>query len=284
MNNLVTLTPQVQIVTATKRLVESLLAMNTHNRNPIPANIERLASDMSAGEFFLTASGVGVSDTGVLLDGQNRLIAIQRAGYPPVKFVLATGLSEKSQRVVDRHSKRSLSAALSMHMNITISGHMVALANALYLHKATVGKSAPFARAKTSGLTDTEAANFMGEHGALAHELVMAGHSLRAAVLAALFVYAYHDHDNAIELTRDVSKGINLSEDHPAYRLRLAMDRLKKAQDAGGRQELFKLAAGACVLHARGKTVKFLRGIESWDSAPWKWALQNIAPKDGVEA
>ena len=272
MNSLISSTAQVSIVTASKNLIDKLISMNTRNRVPKGGQINKLAHDIKSGNWELTASGIGVSKTGVLLDGQNRLMAIREAGYPPIKFVLATGLEDSSQRVVDRHAKRSLSDALTMFMNITVSSQMVALANVLYGLGITKGKSEPFIFAR-GGLSDSEAANFMVSYSDLAHEIVGTAVGCRAPVAAAMFVYALHNHDQALEFARDVAKGINLSEDHPAYRLRLSMERLKSSNDASARMELVKLAANACINHSIGKNIKLLKAAESWENSRWKWAI-----------
>jgi hypothetical protein len=270
MNNLITQYPTVQIVTATKKLVDALLAINTHNRNPKKANIDRIVEDLQKDAFFLTASGVGVSNTGVLLDGQNRLMAIRKAGYPAVKFVLTTGLCMDSQRVVDRHARRNLADVLSLHMNITVSTHMVAAAKAIKFHGALVGKSEKF-RMSSAHSNDSETAEMIAEHGDLLLEVINASGMARASVATALFVYALHDKTRALEFCRDVAKGINLSEDHPAYRLRNVIQRMTKQGTATGRMELFKYAASAVMAHADGRTCKQLKESESWEAAPWKW-------------
>jgi hypothetical protein len=272
MINLFTIYPTVQIVTATKKLVDELLAINTHNRNAKQVAIDRLIDDLKNHAFYLTASGVGVSSEGVLIDGQHRLMAIRGAGYPPVRFVLATGLSPESQRVIDRHTKRNLADVLSLHMNITISTHVVALSKAIYTHGALLGKNEKFVNASRHQ-SDTDAAEFIAEHGDLLAEVVSASGQARAPVLAAFFVYALHDRSSAMEFCRDVAKGINLSDEHPAYRLRLVIEKLRKAQGSAGRMELFKIAATAVVSHANGRTLKMLKESESWTNAPWKWAL-----------
>ena len=273
MNSLISETPQVCIATASKALVDKLLAMNTKNRTPKKKNIDRISNDVQRGRFELTASGVGVSKTGVLLDGQNRLMAIRSSGYQPVKFVLVTGLEDSSQKVVDRHSRRSLSDALSMHMNITISSSMVALTNALHFCNAARTRDTQFFHA-SAALSDSEVADFLVEHGELAADVVKASGSIRTPVLAAIFVYALHSREAAIEFAREVSKGVNLSEDSPAYRLRLAIERLKRASDAAGRMELFKLSATACMTHSNGRTIRQLKASESWSEAKWRWAIR----------
>ncbi len=273
MNALISETPHANVVTASRTLVDKLLAMNTKNRRPKAKHIENLSSDVASGDFLLTASGVGVSRSGVLLDGQHRLMAIRKAGYPSVQFVLVTGLADDSQRVVDRHAKRSLSDALSMHMNITVSSHMVALAQALYAFSACGGKNDEFRHTRSGSAPDSTIGDFMAEHNELCCDVVRTGGDLRAPILAAIFVYALHDRENALRFARDVSKGIELKEDSPAYRLRTTMDRLKKAQDSAGRLELFSCAASACISDDLKRPIKMLRPVESWATARWKWAI-----------
>lgn len=271
---LVTKEPSVTIETATRPLVDALLAMNTRNRAPKDSHIKRLSSDMLSGNFYLTASGVGVSKTGVLLDGQNRLMAIRESGYPPVQFVLATGLADDSQRVVDRHSKRTLSDVLTMHMNMTISTHMVALTNAIAAFGATRKTGFGLSRGASAQMTDTVVAEFLAEHAELSVDVIQASKQVKAPVLAALWVYAYHEKEMALDFAHQVGTGIGLSEDSPAYRLRLAMERLKSSASAPGRLELFRLSASACISHFQGKNLKLLKGVDSWDSARWKWKIE----------
>jgi hypothetical protein len=245
--------------------------MNTRNRSAKKHHVDNLAQEVEAGEFLLTASGVGVSCNGELLDGQHRLMAIRKAGYPPVQFVLVTGLSVASQRVVDRHSRRTLGDALTLHMNQTISGHMVALANSLFHFGGTLGKDEPF-RFYKSHAPDSLIADFMAEHNDLCAEVVQTC-AVRAPIMAAIFVYAYHDRENALRFARDVSKGVELKEDSAAYRLRLTSERLKRASDHSGRMELFSCAASACIADSQRRPVKLLRPVTSWSPASWNWAI-----------
>lgn len=271
MQSLISKTPQVTIATASRALVDKLLEMNTENRPKRDGGIGKLVKDIEAGKFFLTASGIGVSKEGVLLDGQNRLLAIKKSGYPPVKFVLAIGLEKESQRVVDRHSRRNLAEALSMHMGKIISMQVVAMVNAVHAFSAT--RQGNFGIVKASNLTDSDIEDFIVEYCDLAKEVVSSAQGVRAPVQAAIFVYALHHKEKALEFARQVSKGIEISEDSPAFRLRESMERLKRATDGPGRMELFKRTANACINHSRGESVKSLRAADSWNGAKWNWAI-----------
>lgn len=271
---LVTKTPEARVVVATKAVVDALLEINTRNRTPKSAHIARIVHDISAGKFYLTASGVGVSKTGVLLDGQNRLMAIKAAGYPPVEFVLATGLDDASQRVVDRHAKRSLSDALTMHMNMTVSNAMVAIVNALSDFNAT--STAPFSYRNRSrqALTDSAVAEFLANHADLTAEVAQVSKYAKAPICAAVWVYAFHHREKALEFAHQIGTGIDLRENAPAYRLRQAAERFKAANNAPGRLELFKLTVSACISHFYDREVKLLRQSESWASAKWDWGFK----------
>lgn len=279
---LVSKQPAAHIVTATKQVVDALLAMNTRNRKHKDNHIDRIALDCKEGNFLLTASGVGVSNTGVLLDGQNRLMAIRKAGYPPVQFTLVTGLDDASQRVVDRHAKRSLSDSLTIYMNITISSHMVALANSLYDFGATCGISSPFAFRRGTGITDSHMAAFMSSHGDLTADVVSATKGSRAPVMAAIWVYAYHHHDEAMEFARQIATGAEISEESPAYRLRSVMFRMKSQNGASGRMDLFKASAAACMAHYQKRSMQMIRPAESWANSKWQWKIEGESIFDDV--
>jgi hypothetical protein len=273
MNALISKTPQASVVTASRSLVDKLLSMNTRNRQIKKSHIEKLVRDIAAGEFLLTASGIGVSCDGVLLDGQHRLLAIRQAGYPPVQFILVTGLAAASQRVVDRHTRRTLGDALTLHMNKTISGNMVAIANALHDLDAVRGKDEPFKHVRTN-VADSVIASFMAEHNELCADVAQACPA-RAPIMAAIFVYASNDRNGALRFARDVYKGVELKEDSPAYRLRGAIDRLRRATDAAGRLELFCCAASACIADAQKRPMQMLRPVSSWATAPWRWEISH---------
>jgi hypothetical protein len=271
MHQLITKDPTAQIVTANKKLVEALLAMNTHNRNPKKTGVDRLTTDLNENRFLLTASGIGVSKTGLLLDGQHRLLAMRAAGYPPVKFVLCTGLDDDSQMVVDRHIRRVLADVLSLHMNMSISTRVVALVNAVFAHGALRGKNSDFISADTKSRADQDIAEFIAQHNDILFDFSLLCVGLRASVAAALFVYVLNDCERGIQFALDVSKGLNLVEDHPAYRLRTAINRLKTSNGSAGRMELFCLSVSAVIAHANGRTVKALKESKSWTNAPPKW-------------
>ena len=268
---LVTQNPECSIVTANKPLVDALLAMNTHNRTARQTAIDRLKIDIEAGTWKLTASGVGVDTLGRLSDGQHRLLAIKQAGYPPVQFVLATGLDPDAQSVVDRHAKRSLADALSLLQGRTISTAIVAAANVLLLYKNATSKDQPFAFSGGQPSDSRAAANLLEWEDDLVAVMQAVGCSARASVVAALAIYHRHDHDGAIELGDQIKRGTGLSETDPAYKLRATLQ--TSTTKGGGSQaalRAFCYTVSAVIAHAQGRSIRILRASESWAQNPWK--------------
>lgn len=268
---LVTDTPHSSIVTATKPLVDALLALNTRNRKVRRTAVERLCSDMESGDWLLTASGVGVDTDGVLSDGQHRLHAIVMAGYPPVQFLLVTGLKPEAQAVVDRHAKRSLADALSLVSGRTISTNMIAANNILLTIKNSTSRSQSFSHASRQPSDAQAAASLMLWEDDLSPILQSAGGSLRSSVIAALAVYHRHEPEKALELCDQVKRGACLNEHDPAYKLRIALSQPSlKGGGSANSLRAFGYTVSAIVAHSQGRQLKLLKGSESWDTAPWK--------------
>ncbi len=269
--NLISATPHARIVTATPALVDALLAMNTSNRKHRLTASTRLAGDIRNGAWLLTASGIGVDRDGVLSDGQHRLYAIKAAGYPPVQFLLMTGLDPLAQSVVDRHAKRSLADSLSMVLGRTVSTQVVATARILSTISNATSKTGAFAYENGSGLSDSStAATLMDWQDDIEAVIGMASSTPRAACIAALSVYFRNSPDDALTLCQQLKTKIYPSQDSASYRLQDTLDRLRSNAGSGGSMEVFKFTVSAVIAHSERRVCKQLKRSESWAQAPWK--------------
>jgi hypothetical protein len=115
----------------TKRLVDDLLAMNINNRPVKKAVVEKYSRDMKAGNWRVTNQGIGISNDGILIDGQHRLLALRESGYPNVECVVVYGLDQESQRVVDQHAKRDARDLFRIAFNAVVARMTPAVLNAL---------------------------------------------------------------------------------------------------------------------------------------------------------
>ncbi len=102
-----------RMVMCTPQLAAEILLLNTHNRKISEAVINKYATEISLGEWYASSAGVGISDKGVLVDGQHRLSAIVKSGQTvPILFVW--NLPSASQEKIDRQNKRSLFDVLTL--------------------------------------------------------------------------------------------------------------------------------------------------------------------------
>jgi hypothetical protein len=101
------------VETITPSQAEKYLAFNTSNRPLRKGLVDQYAKVIQTGNWRLTHQGVAFSCDGTLLDGQHRLAAIVQAGIA-VQMLVARGVDSRSQLVMDDHSKRNASDALSL--------------------------------------------------------------------------------------------------------------------------------------------------------------------------
>lgn len=259
--------PDVRIVVASRELIDSLLAMNTKNRKVKRTHIERLVSDLKKGAWHLTASGVGVSVDGVLLDGQHRLIALKEADYPAVQLIVAVGLKPESQMAVDRHTKRSMADALTLATGRTIGTNAVAATTALLRIRGSMERTEPFAQRTSAQVSDTDVAEMLMECEEDLRAIISAAGDQRAAINAALLVYHRHHPSAALEFADQLKRQVGLTEDAPAYRLARAIDGCPTG--GVGQVRAFGLTASACMAHSQGRPMKILRASESWEASRW---------------
>lgn len=111
---------QVNKFQMTPGKAKELLELNTRNRKASDAAISLYARDMKSETFNLSGSTICVSDTGVLLDGQQRLMACIRANKP-FWTILVEGLPEEAMLTIDSGKKRTYADRLKIngHENAT---------------------------------------------------------------------------------------------------------------------------------------------------------------------
>jgi hypothetical protein len=64
----------------TPDMAADLLAVNVSNRNVRQRRVDQYARDMQVGRWQPTGEPITISDTGKLLNGQHRLMAVVQAG------------------------------------------------------------------------------------------------------------------------------------------------------------------------------------------------------------
>ena len=87
---------------------------NTHNRGKKEIKVAQYRKDMAAGKWHPEASDIKFDSNGVLLDGQNRLLACTMADVP-FGTLIRTGLDPAAQDHMDTGAVRTMGDVFRMH-------------------------------------------------------------------------------------------------------------------------------------------------------------------------
>lgn len=127
-------TAKVEIRRITPAEAEKMLERNEVNRNMRRKLVAAYRADMENGRWQFTAEPIQFSRTGRLLNGQHRLAAL--AGSTGVKyldFVVASGLTDASQTLMDQGTGRTITDALSLYHGGHVKNLMVCAGVARWL-------------------------------------------------------------------------------------------------------------------------------------------------------
>lgn len=121
-----------EFIEVTPDLAQRWLGLNTANRKIKPGNVTAFVRDMTEGRWRTNGEAIKLAGPPFsptkLLDGQNRLLAILKAGIP-VRMLVVFGVAEDAQGTMDSGAKRTVAD------NLTINGisnaHIVASSAAL---------------------------------------------------------------------------------------------------------------------------------------------------------
>lgn len=106
-------TISITYVEMTPDYAAELLDLNTNNRNANLVSVERIARYIRDGMFYFNGASVVVSNTGVLLDGQHRLMAIVKTGMT-APILLVEGVQEEALKSIDQGKPRSTADILTL--------------------------------------------------------------------------------------------------------------------------------------------------------------------------
>jgi hypothetical protein len=100
--------------TITPEDAELLLTLNyENNRRETDSRWGKYALTMEDGGWIATHQGIALTEDGVLIDGQHRLMAIIEYGNP-VEMLITTGLGKEAYETIDRGMSRTFAQAFEM--------------------------------------------------------------------------------------------------------------------------------------------------------------------------
>lgn len=245
-----------------------LLKRNTKNRKISGLKIAKLSIEMSADEWFATATGIGIDTDGVLTNGQHTLSAIVKSGKT-VPVLVVCGLLPISREKEDRGKSRSL------FDNFFLSGECgnrkeVEVATFLAKWPGQIGSGG------SSGPADSEVKASLEAHRDSIRAITpLFGSNRRglsqAGVRGAL-VLAHEIHgQKAIDFANRFLSDLHDRADDPAFRLRKVLlgEASSHGPGFGGKQQVwaFKKTVAAFNAFAKGKRILRLYDAEEIVSA-----------------
>lgn len=99
---------EIKMVDISPEFAADLLQRNKNNRNVRERQVEALVEAMKKGEWELSNDAIVVSEGGLLLNGQHRLMAVVKSGIT-CPFILFTGASDSSFDIMDTPTIRRVS-------------------------------------------------------------------------------------------------------------------------------------------------------------------------------
>lgn len=220
------------LVTATKDLVDALLDINTNNRSITVAHAAFIGRQLTGGFWQLLWDAVAVDTNDEVLNGQTRLTEIRKAGYPPVQFFLARGLSPEARPVGDSGRIRDLKDALNFLLDTPISAKVSAMLKLLdkmqtgwvFAKKRSADELVPIYLPRADAIRRMSGVRKLG--------------SLTVPVFAAMVEALYEtDDEQVLKFAEQVSTREMIGKGDPAFALlkRLANLKVDAGPNAGAR-------------------------------------------------
>jgi hypothetical protein len=127
-----------QVVDVTPALAAEWLKLNSGNRPISKSNLQSIVNDMRAGHWNLTHQGIAFDQSGALIDGQHRLLAVVQTGLT-VKMLVCYGADRATFSCIDGGRKRTAADAVAIR-GIENANAVAALARALLIG---IGRATP---------------------------------------------------------------------------------------------------------------------------------------------
>lgn len=246
---------RIEVMTITVEIATEMMVKNNKNRPPHRSQIELLKEELRNNRYKLNGIPIIISDTGVLLDGQHRLLAVIETGIPIVSLVVY-GVSEDAFDTIDNNIVRRAPDVFFIR-GFT---QPKLLASALgWLKRLTECKGhQPVPRLSTQAYED-----LLKQHPRIQHSLEV-GVEVKAFMvsgLAAALHYLCRQKNATLADTffHQLAKGTGLQEDSPAYMLRTALIANAQAKRKLEIRDIAAMAIKAWNAAANGQTLKVLR-------------------------
>lgn len=215
----------------TPELAVEWLTANTHNRLKRDRSIAKYARDMLAGNWQLNGESIKFSETGVLLDGQNRLEAVLLSEVT-IETVVVRGLPDETQATMDHGSSRRMADDLHLRGEKN-AGTLAAVARRVSLWNAGMAVSSKFSPTDAEmfkAIDEDPQVRLCTDYG-VSHRGDMADVLPASQMGFGLWLISKGGQVHAKEFFNRLSDGVELEEGAPVLALRR---RLRKERNLVG--------------------------------------------------
>ena len=103
----------VKLITITPEMAEKMLEKNIANRKVNQANVNRIAADMTTGNYKVNGETIKISSAGEIIDGQHRLLACVKSGMPFDTYIVYN-VEREAVGTIDMGKGRSVADSLNV--------------------------------------------------------------------------------------------------------------------------------------------------------------------------
>lgn len=253
---------------------KAIIAKNTENQRTVKStNLNKLISCMRGGRFVLNGESIVISNTGRLLNGQHRILAVIDTGVP-IWTVLVEGIPDEYFATFDSGSIRMFSDALK----ISGDDHTHHLSTSVmrlceYLHDAPMGEGKGYSHAELWGVRADHPGLLDSVRACSGGKLSQVIATSRCAWLHYLVKQQYDE--KCTVFFEKLADGTLLESDSPIWQLRNRLMADRAAARKLSTREVLALLIKAWNYHLAGKPLRVLR----W-SAGERFPVLNSFPKN----
>ena len=210
-----------QLVLITPEMAQDLLKKNTHNRRPRDSHVEKIAAAIMRGEWVVNGDAIRISKSGVLLDGQHRLLGIVKSGVA-VFSMITTGLDDDVFHSIDRGAGRTISDALHLKGEVNCS-KIASAAKLLYVWEKRgnpyIGTLDVPSAAQVIGILEQNP--YLRESAkAVSGSAWFKKNLPQASAVFCHFVFHKHNPEKCALFFEALQSGANLANDSPVFHVR----------------------------------------------------------------
>ena len=206
---------KAELLSITPAFAELLLKSNTANRHVTESHVAYLVKEIKAGRWKVNGDTIRISKSGLIIDGQHRLLAIVRAGVTIESWVV-TGLPDDVFDTIDVGKRRSPGDTLECRGEQ--NAHRLAAALAL-IDKYMTGRVD-----KSSHYTNSETEALLAKYPTARESLITSksgkGLLLPSVLDACHYLFTQKDPVMTEVFMDRILKGVGLEEGDPWYVLR----------------------------------------------------------------